>query len=155
MALLSQRLKNEIIKINNDKKLGINNSMYDICMTNNMYFYKGMIYGPKESIYENYSFEIELSLPLNYPFSAPSVRFITPIKHININDNGDICLNILKNNWNPQNTISSTLISIFYLLSQPNFDDAFNDDLLQMYNDNKNKYMEYIKQFCIDKAKKN
>lgn len=150
MALLSQRLKNEISKIVSDKD--INSPMFVLQMTNSMYVYKGQIHGPKDSLYSGYSFDVELSLPLNYPFSPPNVKFITPIKHININANGDICLNILKNGWDPKNTMASVMISIHCLLAQPNFEDAFNDDLLEIYKNSKVNYSNTIIQFCKDNA---
>jgi ubiquitin-conjugating enzyme E2 D/E len=113
-----------------------------------MCHYNVILFGPKDSLYEGYQFNLDIKLPHDYPFSAPIVKFITPIEHVNVNNNGDICLDILKDKWVPSQNIASIMKSLMLLLSEPNVDDPLNSDLGRLYKTDKNKYKQRIKSAC-------
>lgn len=78
------------------------------------------IAGPKASPYEGGVFYLDIRFPQDYPFRPPKVTFSTRIYHCNINSQGGICLDILKDNWSPALSISKVLLSISSLLTDPN-----------------------------------
>jgi len=81
------------------------------------------IVGPKDSPYEDGLFTVSITFPADYPFKPPKLKFITAIYHCNISPRGDICLDILKDQWSPALTISKVLLSLCSLLTDPNPDD--------------------------------
>ena len=143
-----RRIQNEVKEIEKDKTS--TNSMFEIKMVgDNMYKYDAIIYGPVDSLYQGFKFKLSIELPDEYPFQPPKVKFVTPIKHVNVNSSGDICLDILKDQWLPIQTIKTVLVSIILLLSEPNPDHPFDSSLAELYKRNKDEYLKTIKKFCV------
>mmetsp|Transcript_7433 Transcript_7433/g.15165 ORF Transcript_7433/g.15165 Transcript_7433/m.15165 type:complete len:166 (-) Transcript_7433:1944-2441(-) len=78
------------------------------------------INGPEDTPYQGGTFFLEIWFPPDYPFKPPKVLFRTRIYHCNINSQGQVCLDILKDNWSPALTVAKVLISIMALLEDPN-----------------------------------
>lgn len=106
----------------------------------NLQFWKGTIIGPTGSPYEGGIFNLTIKFPNNYPFKPPEIKFDTPVYHPNINRNGAICLDILKDQWSPALSTGTVLLSICSLLTDPNPDDPLEPDIARMYKDNKAAY---------------
>ena len=75
-------------------------------MGDDLFHWQATIMGPEESPYSGGVFFLDIHFPADYPFKPPKVTFTTRIYHCNINSNGGICLDILKDNWSPALTIS-------------------------------------------------
>eukprot|EP00729_Bicosta_minor_P022916 gene22916-26218_t len=62
----------------------------------NLLSWIGTIHGPPATVYEGLVYKLSLSFPSDYPCSAPTVKFVTPCYHPNVDQHGNICLDILK-----------------------------------------------------------
>ena len=101
------------------------------------YTWTGYLFGPENSPFKDGIFEIKINLPQNYPMSAPKIIFITKIFHPNVNyGTGEICLDILKDQWTPVWTLESACLAILDLMSHPNPDSPLNCDAGRLENIN-------------------
>ncbi|KAI8125934.1 Ubiquitin-conjugating enzyme E2-24 kDa [Lucilia cuprina] len=82
----------------------------------NLYEWVSTILGPPGSVYEGGVFFLDIHFSPEYPFKPPKVTFRTRIYHCNINSQGVICLDILKDNWSPALTISKPILWLVVLL---------------------------------------
>ncbi|KAL0214575.1 hypothetical protein P9112_006759 [Eukaryota sp. TZLM1-RC] len=107
-----------------------------------MFRWQATIMGPPESPYDGGVFFLNITFPSDYPFKPPRVTFTTRIYHPNINANGSICLDILKEQWSPALTISKVLLSICSLLTDPNPDDPLVPEIARIYRENRSEYIQ-------------
>ncbi|CAA0807088.1 Ubiquitin-conjugating enzyme E2 28 [Striga hermonthica] len=105
-----------------------------------MFHWQATIMGPPDSPYAGGVFLVAIHFPPDYPFKPPKVAFRTKVFHPNINSNGSICLDILKEQWSPALTISKVLLSICSLLTDPNPDDPLVPEIAHMYKTDRSKY---------------
>uniref|UniRef100_A0A8C0UAP8 Ubiquitin conjugating enzyme E2 C n=1 Tax=Cyanistes caeruleus TaxID=156563 RepID=A0A8C0UAP8_CYACU len=62
-------------------------------------------------------YKLSLEFPSGYPYTAPTVRFLTPCYHPNVDTQGNICLDILKEKWSALYDVRTILLSIQSLLA--------------------------------------
>ncbi|KAF8397091.1 hypothetical protein HHK36_015998 [Tetracentron sinense] len=105
-----------------------------------MFHWQATIMGPPDSPYAGGVFLVTIHFPPDYPFKPSKVAFRTKVFHPNINSNGSICLDILKEQWSPALTISKVLLSICSLLTDPNPDDPLVPEIAHMYKFDRAKY---------------
>merc|ERR1712159_633154 len=105
-----------------------------------MFEWQATIMGPADSPYAGGVFFLQINFPPDYPFKPPKVKFLTKIYHPNINSQGGICLDILKDQWSPALTISKVLLSICSLLNDPNPDDPLVPEIAHIFKTNRPLY---------------
>lgn len=106
----------------------------------NLLHWTATIIGPDKSPYEGGIFKLDIQFPKNYPFKAPTVKFVTQVYHPNIGRSGDICLDILKSQWSPALKLSKVLLSICSLLCDPNPDDPLSTEPANLYKNDREAY---------------
>jgi ubiquitin-conjugating enzyme E2 D/E len=105
-----------------------------------LYSWEASIIGPKDSPYEGGVFLLTIFFPTDYPFKPPKVAFKTKIFHPNINSQGGICLDILKDQWSPALSIGKVLLSISSLLTDANPNDPLVPEIARLYVENRAEF---------------
>ncbi|MEQ2261172.1 Ubiquitin-conjugating enzyme E2 C [Xenotaenia resolanae] len=94
--------------------------------SDNLFKWVGTIDGAQGTVYEGLRYRLSLDFPAGYPYQAPRVKFVTPCFHPNVDNQGFICLDILKEKWSALYDVRSILLSIQSLLGEPNNDSPLN-----------------------------
>ncbi|KAG4127412.1 hypothetical protein ERO13_D10G214200v2 [Gossypium hirsutum] len=105
-----------------------------------MFHWQATLLDLRDSPYAGGVFEVDIHFPSQYPFEPPKVVLRTKIFHPNIDRNGSIGLDILKDRWRAYLTISQVLHSICSLLKNPNLDAPLVPEIAHMYKTNRSKY---------------
>jgi len=125
----------------------------------NIFEWEVAIFGPPGTLYEAGYFKAHMKFPDDYPYSPPSVRFLTKMWHPNVYENGEVCISILhppvddpqsgelaSERWNPTQNVRTVLLSIISLLNEPNTFSPANVDasvMFRKFRDSKGKDKEY------------
>ncbi|KAJ2900916.1 hypothetical protein IWW38_000291 [Coemansia aciculifera] len=112
-----------------------------------LYEWVSTIVGPGDSPYSGGVFFLDIHFPQEYPFKPPKIIFRTRIYHCNINSQGQICLDILKDNWSPALTISKVLLSICSLLTDANPHDPLVHSIAQQLLNNRDEHDRTAKEW--------
>lgn len=101
----------------------------------NLFEWVGTIVGANGTVYEGLTYKLSLKFPADYPYSAPTIKFTTPCFHPNVDQYGNICLDILKEKWSAAYSVSTILVSLRSLLGEPNNDSPLNGYAAQIWDD--------------------
>lgn len=139
-----KRIQKELIDLGKDPPANCSAGPID---EKDQYHWQATIMGPDDSPYQGGVFFLNIHFPTDYPFKPAKINFTTRIYHPNINSNGSICLDILKEQWSPALTISKVLLSISSLLTDPNPDDPLVPEIAQIFKTDRPKYEATAKEW--------
>lgn len=75
-----------------------------------------------------------------YPHEPPKVKCETKVYHPNIDLEGNVCLNILREDWKPVLSISSVVYGLLYLFLEPNAGDPLNHEAAEVLRNNPGEF---------------
>lgn len=134
------RVQKELKQLKSLKPHGIEVSI----PSDSLQVWEAIVPGPDDSPYKGGRFKVQVYLPENYPLGYPTVRFLSPIYHLNVSPStGHVCLGFLsEEDWLPTRCIRDVLSAVFSLLIKPEPENSAEQALLQAYNHNRASYEE-------------
>ncbi|KAJ2723190.1 Ubiquitin-conjugating enzyme E2 11 [Coemansia sp. Benny D115] len=111
--------------------------------SDNMLTWTGTLEGAQDTPYAGLKYKLSLVFPSDYPFTAPTITFDTPCWHPNVDDRGNICLDILKEKWSAVYNVQTILLSLQTLLGDPNPASPLNGQAAQLW-ENQDEYKRFL-----------
>ncbi|XP_076370975.1 ubiquitin-conjugating enzyme E2 C-like [Tachypleus tridentatus] len=136
---VSKRLQQELMKLMMSGDKGIS-AFPD---GDNLFRWIGTIVGAGGTVYEGLVYKLVLEFPSSYPYTAPIIRFDTPCFHPNVDTQGNICLDILKEKWTALYDVRTVLLSLQSLLGEPNIDSPLNTHAAELW-ENQTQYKKVL-----------
>jgi len=88
---------------------------------------------PDTGYWKDATYKFVFAVPPHYPHSPPKVECKTNIYHPNIDLQGKVCLNILREDWRPVLDINAVIYGLIYLFYEPNPDDPLNHEAADLF----------------------
>jgi ubiquitin-conjugating enzyme E2 A len=140
-----KRLMRDFRQINENPRDGITASPEE----DDIFHWTAIIFGADDTPWEGGIFKLDLKFGNDYPMSPPRVKFITPMFHPNVYRDGNICMDIMKNQWSPTYDVAALLLSIQSLLSDPNPLSAANAEAAELLTRSRAEYEARVKQIVL------
>jgi len=99
---------------------------------------------PDTGFWKGATYHFTFTVPAMYPHEPPKVHCDTRIFHPNINTEGNVCLNILRQDWKPVLDINAVIYGLIYLFYEPNPDDPLNKEAAQLYRDDIKMFERHV-----------
>jgi ubiquitin-conjugating enzyme (huntingtin interacting protein 2) len=145
-----RRIQKEIKEIEADTQAGVQVHQID---EDDLTKLRGQFRGPPETPYEGGTYVIDITIPTEYPFRPPIMKFITRIWHPNISSQtGAICLDTLSSQWSPVLTIKNALLSLQSLLSTPEPKDPQDAEVASMLLKNPAEFEHVAREWAVKHA---
>lgn len=103
------------------------------------------IFGPDETSWEGGIFSLHMQFSAEYPVSPPVVKFTCPMFHPNIYSDGNLCLDLIAENWSPIYSVNSILVAIRSLLTDPNCNSPANPEAADIYLKDRKLYERRVR----------
>jgi len=101
---------------------------------------------PGDGIYKGATFMFTVDIPATYPYDPPKVLCNTLVYHPNIDWEGKVCLNILRQDWMPVLSLGSVIFGLMTLFLEPNPDDPLNKEAAQLMTDKPKDFQRNVQE---------
>ncbi|CAR29910.1 hypothetical protein ZYGR_0AD06000 [Zygosaccharomyces rouxii] len=101
---------------------------------------------PDEGYYKGGNFTFELLFNEQYPMEPPKVKCLNRIYHPNIDTDGRVCLNILRQDWTPALDLQSVIIGLLFLFLEISGVDPLNKQAAETFNRNRQNFAHAVRQ---------
>ncbi|RWS17651.1 NEDD8-conjugating enzyme Ubc12-like protein [Dinothrombium tinctorium] len=108
-----------------------------------------LIISPDEGFYKGGKFVFSFKVSSNYPHEPPKVKCETMVYHPNIDLEGNVCLNILREDWKPVLTINSIVYGLQYLFLEPNPEDPLNKEAAEVLQNNRRLFEQNVRKAML------
>ena len=95
-------------------------------------------------MYRSGCFLFTLRVSNQYPHEPPRVKCETRVYHPNIDLEGNVCLNILREDWKPVLSLSAVVYGLLHLFLEPNADDPLNKEAAETLSSNKKLFEQNV-----------
>jgi len=100
---------------------------------------------PDEGMYKGGAFVFSFVINTNYPHDPPKVKCTQKIYHPNVDLEGNVCLNILREDWKPVLNLNSVMVGLQYLFLEPNADDPLNKEAAEDLRRDRDQFLNNVK----------
>ncbi|EPR61319.1 RUB1 conjugating enzyme [Toxoplasma gondii TgCatPRC2] len=100
---------------------------------------------PDDGFWRGGKFLFFIAIPANYPHDPPKVKCMDKIYHPNIDQHGNVCLNILREDWKPVLSISSVMYGLLHLFLEPNPSDPLNQEAAALLRSNPSEFQRQVR----------
>ena len=131
----------------------------------NVFKWRVTIIGQEGTMYAGGFFPTELEFPDDFPNHPPKMKFLCPMWHPNIGEDGKVCISILHDpevdplnpqeslseRWLPIHTVESIVISVVSMLEDPNPESPLNVAANRDFMFNKAEYKKHVRR-CVNRS---
>mmetsp|Transcript_20033 Transcript_20033/g.46848 ORF Transcript_20033/g.46848 Transcript_20033/m.46848 type:complete len:149 (+) Transcript_20033:273-719(+) len=105
------------------------------------------VMGPSNSPYAGGKFVVRISFPAQYPFKAPTLKFVTKVYHPSVKlDTGDICADVV-GKWGPTLNAKHILGVIYSMLQSPEADHPLEETIAAQLRDKPKEFEKTAKKY--------
>ncbi|RDA91321.1 hypothetical protein CP533_1570 [Ophiocordyceps camponoti-saundersi (nom. inval.)] len=100
---------------------------------------------PDEGMYRGGRFTFDFAINQNFPHEPPKVRCKQVIYHPNIDLEGKVCLNILREDWKPVLNLNAVIVGLQFLFLEPNASDPLNKEAAEDLRSNRDAFKRNVR----------